>query len=1434
MATALCELETMIDGGLDKCCEQILRQYPTLSNDPDSVMELLYTEYTIRNELQPNSEDELVQEFQARFPKLRQELERLFQVGKALAPLFDNDQKPPNDGIGSRTLHESSATAELPCNFGDYEILDVLGRGGMGIVYKAVQRSLDRVVAIKTVEALRVGDRRTAMQLTKEAELASQLQHPNIIQIFEVGMYEATPFFSMEYIAGGTLADALRHYPLSPTIAAKLMATVARAVGYAHEKKILHRDLKPSNILLVYSDRPEALTLNERGFDDKSPQHAGHAREKSKSERFEPKVADFGLAVGLDDDSEQTRVLGTPSYMAPEQIDPQFGTIGVQSDVYALGSILYHCLSGRPPFQAPSLKETLDQVRREEARPLSSVIRRIPKDLEIICAKCLKKEPMHRYATALELADDLQRFLTHNPIRAKAPSPLEHASKWTKRHPAATSLIFVCMLTAFTASLFWRSAAGRASAEKVARERAERVLYGSQIALAANELRLHDLLRCRQILDECDPRFRDWEWNYISSSASEAMWESPPATMTVNAADISAEGKLVTAAIGLWGKDLPQTVDVWDVDANQKRWALMGHPNSHVTSVRFHPDGTKLLSAASVFSSKGAGKVLEWNLKTGELYRQIADVNARTAIYAPDGETIVVGTTSGEVQIFNAMTGKLLHKYKEHQATIYSIAFGSQGRFITSSHDGVVCLWSLNHGLLDKMNDMGDARQVVWHAYSNEVWVQNYSGSMHQFDLRNDKFHFRQEYKNPVFAFIAPSPDSMIYGRAGFGDGVELRLLHNDQLLRELHGHRGNVRVISFAANAQRLVTGGADGALRVWDLRSSSVPTSKTLSGGGAVADFVCHPQKNELALAICKSDARSKVFTGNPRLEIRQHDSMQLLRSVDCHADWLSRVAYSPDGKWVATGSLDHKVCIWDSQSLEQICEFDHHNQPIASLSFVDEETVVSMDDVGLLCAWNCRNGTLRSSFQVEAGQAKGKLLGQYLPSASTGVGRFIVIFPGVESSVQLWDLTKQSVIARWSIPFQVHSLAHTLAGNLFAAAGEAGQCLIYDLDKLQADPNSSAISISIGNTSTINSLTFSPSGLRLCSSGEDESVRIFDANMGTELLNLNGPNGRFGLVRFTLDGQSLIRFNGRNYEAWSTTREPLATPDESWAIKMSSLALASENYTAVRFYCDESLKARRNEQQARELLMQSTTLQPQPALEAMQTAYRDLVEHHPQTSSVSILRYLILSDQKTEMQRYLKQWETDSSVANPLFVNSVAWYAALGNAERESLEFWGSHLHAAHRQRKQSYYANSLALLEYRLGNYDASLKLARESLLLDRNMAAPLDWLTELAALVAKSRQLKPVEQEKELTSFQQQAKSTLSQLDQWARAQASRREAGLGDTLGRSMIYQLELPVLLAELRMQLKQPNPLSNLSWSILDQIAGDATGPDTEAVEQ
>ncbi len=352
-----------------------------------------------------------------------------------------------SSNLAHRSIADAPASGALSRpTLSGYTILGEIGRGGMGVVYRARQLSLNRLVALKMILAGSHASAKEIGRFQTEAEAVARLKHPNIVQIYEIGQHEGLPFLALELVDGPSLDAVVRGRPFAAAHAARLVETLARAMHHVHQQGIVHRDLKPANVLLQKDE--------SRGMKDE-PGWADSSLILHPSS-FQPKITDFGLAKLLDDEAANspTRTLvGTPNYMAPEQAVGQGKPTGPLADVYSLGAILYELLTGRPPFQGKTVFSVLDQVRTRDVVPPGRVAANVPRDLETICLKCLKKDPAQRYASALDLAEDLRRLQANEPILARPAGLWERAVKWTQRRPAVAAVAAVTIAAAIVLTM---------------------------------------------------------------------------------------------------------------------------------------------------------------------------------------------------------------------------------------------------------------------------------------------------------------------------------------------------------------------------------------------------------------------------------------------------------------------------------------------------------------------------------------------------------------------------------------------------------------------------------------------------------------------------------------------------------------------------------------------------------------------------------------------------------------------------------------------------------------------------------------------------------------------------------------------------------------------------------------------------------------------
>lgn len=417
-----------------------------LDDSPDRARlfrELLALEIELRQQSDEPCDPE---DFCRRFPDLTAVVEELLTEAETLAPNADGQSDTLPMSAADRTAQQRGAGTV----FGDYELLEEIARGGMGVVYRAVQTSVNRVVALKMILSGQLASEEEVRRFHSEAEAAALLDHPNIVPVFDVGEHDGRHYFSMAYVDGDSLSDRLRDGPLPPAEAARFVRTIADAVACAHEHGVIHRDLKPSNVLI---DRNGS-----------------------------PRVTDFGLARQLESDSHLTatgQVMGTPSYMPPEQAAGSTSQIDVRSDVYSLGAILYSLVTGRPPFQAAHIVETLRQVIDDQPVEPRALNPEVDRDLETICLKCLSKERGQRYQRSAELVEELDRYLAGQPIVARSITRRERLWRWCRRNRLTAALIgtaTLSLLLGTVISIYFAILAGR---------RAEQAERGVEVALTS-------------------------------------------------------------------------------------------------------------------------------------------------------------------------------------------------------------------------------------------------------------------------------------------------------------------------------------------------------------------------------------------------------------------------------------------------------------------------------------------------------------------------------------------------------------------------------------------------------------------------------------------------------------------------------------------------------------------------------------------------------------------------------------------------------------------------------------------------------------------------------------------------------------------------------------------------------------------------------------
>ncbi len=578
-------------------------------SEPDSVqvrLEKVLAEY-LRAEEHEAPRDQ--QQLMAEHPDLAEELASLFRNRSAMRQIAEQLQPYELSTVGGDQGASGERGQKLG-TFGGYELESEIARGGMGVVYRAKQKSLQRSVALKMVLA---GNHASAAELARfrqEAEAAARLDHPHIVPVYEVGEYDGRRYYTMKLTEGGNLNSQLGRLRQDPKSAVRLVEAVARAVHFAHQHGILHRDLKPANIL-----------VDQVG---------------------EPHVADFGLARLTDSNDKMTQTgatLGTPGYMAPEQIRGD-KLITTAADVYSLGAILYVCFTGEPPFRGANAWESMQETLGSDPPSPRSANPKIDRDLETICKKALERDSTQRYESAAALAEDLSRWLKHEPIAARPPGPFRRGLMWVRRHPAWTALfVMAAVMLMIVGNAFLR--------ERLANLRAEGFLYRTLLALAEREWSAGAIFDAREALAKCPEKRRGWEWSYV-----QRLCYVTPGHRLGDFPQPFADGGFSADGSRMCAIDTEGTARVWD-GATRREISLIKWAGKGESCAALSPDGTQLIfdSADQKLSADGQKMptLLAFHADQGERLPDIAipDPADRRfgddpAAVSPDGRLVVI------------------------------------------------------------------------------------------------------------------------------------------------------------------------------------------------------------------------------------------------------------------------------------------------------------------------------------------------------------------------------------------------------------------------------------------------------------------------------------------------------------------------------------------------------------------------------------------------------------------------------------------------------------------------------------------------------------------------------------------------------------------------------------------------------------------------
>jgi WD40 repeat protein len=875
------------------------------------------------------------------------------------------------------------------------------------------------------------------------------------VQIHEVGERDGLPYFSLELVEGGSLADRLDGTPWAARPAAELVAALARAMQYAHSRGVIHRDLKPANVLLT--------TLQAA-----------------------PKITDFGLAKQLDSAVGRTRtgaILGTPSYMAPEQAGGPRKEVGPPADVYALGAILYELLTGRPPFRAETPLDTILQVLDTEPVPPSRLQPTVARDLETICLKCLQKEPRRRYASAGELADDLQRFLDDRPILARPTSAWERLAKWARRRPAVAALTLVSAITAAVAfalvTWLWRDAERARAGEADQRHKAEDALqdarislYFNHIALAEREWRTGNVGRAEELLDACPEELRAWEWQYLKRVChSDLLTVGAPVAGYSTIAYSPDRKQLATAGID-------NQVLLVNVARGEVIRTFHGHSSS-VFALAFSPDG-RHLATGSLEEGKIKGQVKVWDVDRAQVVFTVPGPPGGVTALAVSSDGKLLAFAGGipfnaapaVVTVIDATSGKLVRNLRGPPGQVNGIAFSRDGHTLVAAGlayqviEGIVKAWDIDTG----------KEQAPFRGHSRGLYG------------------------------VAFSPDGTRLATASLDQTAILWDVATRRQVLTYHGHSGGLRAITFSPDGRQVASAGFDLTVQLWDAKSGR--RERTLLGhAGSVTGLAFSPDGRLLATV-------AWINTAEPHGEVKLWDvkTEQEYRSGFAHVGALLGLALSADGRRLASAGFDGQVSICDAATLRKVTTVRSVPGDANSVAISPDGGQLAARGLdGALQLWDMASGrALRTLGQrgaplrAVAFSPDGRLL-----AAETGDNPLL---PGV-GDIALWDLAtgeKTGILRGRGVTFSPDSR------RLAFATGNAVK--VYDLAAQQE------VMALEGHTAEVLAVTFDRDGGRLASGSRDRSVRLWDAHTGDILRELRGHTAAVSGVAFHPDGRRL----------------------------------------------------------------------------------------------------------------------------------------------------------------------------------------------------------------------------------------------------------------------------------------------------------------------
>ncbi|QEH32311.1 Serine/threonine-protein kinase PrkC [Aquisphaera giovannonii] len=1015
-----------------------------------------------------------------------------------------------------------------PDALGDFSIVRVIGRGGMGVVYEAVQRSLGRRVALKILPAA-PDDPRKLQRFRVEAMAAACLRHPHIVPVYLTGSEGDCHFYAMQLIEGRTLAAVAASRPPHRE-AAELGRQAALALQYAHEQGVVHRDVKPSNLL-----------VDESGW---------------------LWVGDFGLArmAGQSDLTQSGAILGTLRYMSPEQAAGARSVVDHRTDVYSLGATLYELIAGRPVFEADgdSRLGLLRQVADGQPRRPRLIDPSVPRDLETIVLKALSKDPAGRYATAGEMAEDLGRFLEGRPILARPPGPLDLAARWARRNRWAVAAGLAAVLAAILAAgglVVWRDGMlrGHNRELKEALSRAERneqstrrLLYDSQMRLAQQAHASGQAELAQEILSGLAPGadgldLRGFEWRHLDRASrrdvsvladheATAMLAAPGGRLLasgggdgslllydpaagrevarvpahpgeVSGLALSPDGRVLASWMN--GGDGPGEARLWDA-ADGRALATFPRAGAAVEGVAFSADGrTIAVQERGMKGDRSRNAARFWILAGGAVRPSpaIAPIPCDRMAYSPDGRWMATAGLDGPVvTLRDAATGRPEATLMHRQPEVGGLAFSPDGRTL-ASFSWMITFWDvpsrrelgslpipmLKHGEFSADGGRFAGDPVLG---SDAVLIA---------DIRKAPRRIPLEGILGEGLSVALSPDGRQLACGGIKQGAAIWDAGTGRKRAAYPAGAGTVRCLAFTADGGSLVFKAADGRLRAWHLGRSSESFTRIAAHRAEVWGLAFSPDGSTLATSA--DDHTIGLW------DAREGSRTAVLKG---HGALVAGVAISPDGHTLASAGFENKVRLWDLPAGRPRAVLSGHTDRVRAVAISpDGRLVASAGSDGTVRLWDAAHGRPMAEFSGHTDTVRA------LAFAPAGP---LLASSGNDRTIRVVELPGGREVASLRSPRQVGSLAFSSDGALLAVGDDWGNLSIWDAAAW------SRRRLVKGSDAAVWGLAFSPDGRTLAAACGDAKVRLWDPATGQMTLVLDGHAKRVNAVAFSPDGRTL----------------------------------------------------------------------------------------------------------------------------------------------------------------------------------------------------------------------------------------------------------------------------------------------------------------------